>query len=212
WDVPLSMFTIVGLLGMTGIIINDSIVLVPTIDEYAEDRGLIPSIIDGAANRLRPVMLTTLTTVLGLAPLLFERSSQAQFLKPTVITLVYGLGFGMIIVLLVVPSLIAMQSDVRRRVDAFKRGLGFRAKGPRAMLNALAVLSAVWLAATMGYAAVTGALVAPLGGLVPALDAMPAMFGAFVIFALGMVAMIVLVYAASLAALVISRRRAEQRV
>ncbi|WP_085307813.1 efflux RND transporter permease subunit [Planktotalea arctica] len=212
WDVPLSMFTIVGLLGMTGIIINDSIVLVTTIDEYAEDRGLIPSIIDGAANRLRPVMLTTLTTVLGLAPLLFERSSQAQFLKPTVITLVYGLGFGMIIVLLVVPSLIAMQSDVRRRVDAFKRGLGFRAKGPRAMLNALAVLSAVWLAATMGYAAVTGTLVAPLGGLVPALDAMPAMLGAFVIFALGMVAMIVLVYAASLAALVISRRRAEQRV
>ncbi|MCH2094821.1 MAG: efflux RND transporter permease subunit, partial [Rhodobacteraceae bacterium] len=96
WDVPLSMFTVVGLLGMTGIIINDSIVLVTTIDQYAEDRGLVPSIIDGAADRLRPVMLTTLTTVLGLAPLLYEGSSQAEFLKPSVITLVYGLGFGMI--------------------------------------------------------------------------------------------------------------------
>jgi hypothetical protein len=92
WDVPLSMFTVVGLLGMTGIIINDSIVLVTTIDEYAEDRGLTPSIIDGAADRLRPVLLTTLTTVLGLTPLLYEQSQQAQFLKPTVITLVYGWG------------------------------------------------------------------------------------------------------------------------
>ncbi|MDA0962925.1 MAG: efflux RND transporter permease subunit, partial [Proteobacteria bacterium] len=102
WDVPLSMFTVVGLLGMTGIIINDSIVLVTTIDEYAQERGLIPSIIDAAADRLRPVLLTTLTTVLGLLPLMFETSQQAQFLKPTVITLVYGLGFGMFLVLLIV--------------------------------------------------------------------------------------------------------------
>jgi multidrug efflux pump subunit AcrB len=64
-----------------------------------------PAIIDGAADRLRPVLLTTLTTVLGLAPLLYETSQQAQFLKPTVITLVYGLGFGMVLVLLVVPAL-----------------------------------------------------------------------------------------------------------
>lgn len=80
WDVPLSMFTVVGLLGMTGIIINDSIVLVTTIDAYQRDRGLVPSIVEGAADRLRPVMLTTLTTVLGLAPLLYEGSQQAQFL------------------------------------------------------------------------------------------------------------------------------------
>ena len=65
WDVPLSMFSVVGLIGMTGIIINDSIVLVTTIDEYAATRGLIPAIVDGVADRLRPVLLTTLTTVLG---------------------------------------------------------------------------------------------------------------------------------------------------
>ena len=94
WDVPLSLFTVVGLLGMTGIIINDSIVLITSIDEYAKERGLIPSVIEGTVDRLRPVMLTTLTTVLGFAPLLYERSSQAQFLKPTVITLVYGLWSG----------------------------------------------------------------------------------------------------------------------
>ncbi|MCC6007698.1 MAG: efflux RND transporter permease subunit, partial [Rhodobacteraceae bacterium] len=103
WGVPLSMFSVVGLIGMTGIIINDSIVLVSTVDGYARDRGLVPALIDAAADRRRPVLLTTLTTVLGLAPLLYETSSQAQFLRPTVITLSYGLGFGMVIVLLLVP-------------------------------------------------------------------------------------------------------------
>ncbi|MCK8464640.1 efflux RND transporter permease subunit [Aliiroseovarius sp. S1339] len=121
WDVPLSMFSVVGLIGMTGIIINDSIVLVTTIDEYARERGLVPAIIDGAADRLRAVMLTTMTTVLGLGPLLYESSRQAQFLKPTVITLTYGLGFGMVLVLLVVPALVAIQADMGRMVHALKR-------------------------------------------------------------------------------------------
>ena len=118
WDVPMSMFTVIGLIGMTGIIINDSIVLVTTIDEFAEERGLFPSIIDGTAQRLRPVLLTTLTTVLGMAPLLYETSQQAQFLRPTVITLVYGLGFGVVIVLLVVPALMAIQHDIGRQMTA----------------------------------------------------------------------------------------------
>lgn len=158
WDVPLSMFTVVGLLGMTGIIINDSIVLVTTIDEKAKDRGLIPSIIDGAADRLRPVFLTTATTVLGLVPLLYEQSSQAQFLKPTVITLVYGLGFGMFLVLLIVPSLIAIQSDLGRLTQTTRRGLHFRRSGMRAALGLGAALIVAWLGATMGAFAVTGAL------------------------------------------------------
>ena len=123
WGIPMSLFTVVGLIGMVGIIINDSIVLVTTIDEYARDRGLFPAIIDGVANRLRPVLLTTLTTVLGLAPLLYEGSTQAEFLKPTVITLVYGLAFGMVLVLLVVPSLIAVQADLSRQVTTARRAL-----------------------------------------------------------------------------------------
>ncbi|EDZ44110.1 RND transporter, HAE1/HME family, permease protein [Rhodobacteraceae bacterium HTCC2083] len=206
WDIPLSMFSIVGMLGMTGIIINDSIVLVTTIDEYAKDRGLIPSIIDGVANRLRPVMLTTLTTVLGLMPLLFERSSQAQFLKPTVVTLVYGLGFGMLLVLLAVPSLIAMQYDVRRRVDAYKRGLGFRATGPRTALLALSGLVAGWLAATLGYAAVNGALLPFTTQLVPRLGEMSVMPAALLIFVVGLSVMVALAYAFSLLALTLMRR------
>jgi len=123
WDIPMSLFTVVGLLGMVGIIINDSIVLVTTVDEYAQDRGLIPAIIDGAVDRLRPVLLTTLTTVLGLAPLLYEQSNQAQFLKPTVVTLVFGLAFGMVLVLFLVPSLMAIGADIGKQIRAGKRAL-----------------------------------------------------------------------------------------
>jgi multidrug efflux pump subunit AcrB len=163
WDVPLSMFTVVGLLGMTGIIINDSIVLVTSIDEHAERRGLIPAIIDGTCDRLRAVLLTTLTTVLGLTPLLFEQSTQAQFLKPTVITLVYGLGFGMVLVLLVVPALLAIGRDLAQPITALRRGL--RVRGLRAPLGTGAAVVLAWFAVTMGWVLVTGHLPAPLAAL-----------------------------------------------
>ncbi|MGR3364284.1 MAG: efflux RND transporter permease subunit [Maritimibacter harenae] len=164
WDIPLSMFSVVGLIGMVGIIINDSIVLVSTIDEYAEERGIIPAIIDGTADRLRPVFLTTATTVLGLLPLLFEGSQQAQFLKPTVVTLVYGLGFGFVLVLLVVPAILAMQEDVRRQVSALRYALAAGRRAPwlaRILGTAVAAVAALF-AVTMGWVLVTGHL--PGGG------------------------------------------------
>lgn len=109
--IPLSMFSIIGFVGMAGIIINDSIVLVTTIDEYSEDKPFRQALIDGVCDRLRPVILTTATTVFGLAPLLFETSRQAQFLLPTVVTLAYGLGVGLFVVILVTPALLAVQHD-----------------------------------------------------------------------------------------------------
>lgn len=167
WDVPMSIFTVVGVIGMVGIVINDSIVLVTTIDEYAEERGLIPAIIDGTADRLRPVMLTTLTTVLGLTPLLYEGSSQAQFLKPTVITLVYGLGFGMVLVLMMVPALMAMQSDVAKQTKAAKRALSrlgrSRLVGVAAGLGAVGI--AGLFAATIGAQVVMGMPLFGIAGL-----------------------------------------------
>ncbi len=94
WDMAMSIFTVVGLVGMSGIIINNAIVLIATVDARGVGRATTPAVIAAAGDRLRPILLTSATTVLGLAPLLFERSQQALFLKPTVITLVYGLGVG----------------------------------------------------------------------------------------------------------------------
>ena len=185
WDVPLSMFTVVGLLGMTGIIINDSIVLITTIDEYAETRGLIPSIIDGATDRLRPVMLTTMTTVLGMAPLLYEQSQQAQFLKPTVITLVYGLGFGMFLVLLVVPALVAAQHDVARQIAAMRRGVRAPLRVMRWGLLALWAGILGWGAMTLGWVIWHGTLHPVLAEALPALANVSPLNAALLIFVAG---------------------------
>ncbi|KPA21112.1 Efflux pump membrane transporter BepE [Shimia sp. SK013] len=205
-DVPLSMFTVVGLLGMTGIIINDSIVLVTTIDDYAQERGLVPSIIDGAADRLRPVFLTTATTVLGLAPLLFERSQQAQFLKPTVITLVYGLGVGMVLVLVVVPALMAMQSDIGRQVAAVRRGS--KAPGLRGLVTTAGVAIAAWLVATLGWVVVFGEVVPVLASVAPVLASVSGPFAALGVFALGVFVVTALAFTFGAVGITLRRRSA----
>lgn len=203
-DVPLSMFSVVGLLGMTGIIINDSIVLVTTIDEHAEERGLVPSIIEGTADRLRPVLLTTLTTVLGLMPLLFERSQQAQFLKPTVITLVYGLGFGVVLVLLVVPALIAAQQDIARQFLAVKRAA--RAKSLKLLVLPIGAAVMGWLALTLGWQVLYGEMHPALMGLVPDALASANTWGALAVYLVGAIVLIMGAY--GVAALRYSMRRA----
>ncbi|BAQ69992.1 AcrB/AcrD/AcrF family transporter [Rhodovulum sulfidophilum] len=185
WDVPLSMFTVVGLIGMTGIIINDSIVLVGTVDEYAERRALVPAIVDAAADRLRPVLLTTLTTVLGLAPLLFETSQQAQFLKPTVITLVYGLGFGVGLVLLVVPSLLAIGQDVGQALRALRRALGRRGRRALPVPAVMALALAAVFAATLLPVLATGRLPGVLLAVLPPLGAVSAAAAGLILFLAG---------------------------
>ncbi|MFP4273390.1 MAG: efflux RND transporter permease subunit [Paracoccaceae bacterium] len=208
WEVPLSMFSVVGLLGMSGIIINDSIVLVTTIDEHGRERGLIPAILDGAADRLRPVLLTTLTTVLGLAPLLYEQSSQAQFLKPTVITLVYGLGFGMVLVLLVVPALVAMQADLGRQVQAARHALRFRLGWLRAVTSLLALAMLGWLALTLGWTLATGGLPSALAARLPGISALSPMPGALALFLTGAAALAAAGYLLGALGWLLARRRA----
>ena len=175
WGVPFSIFSIIGIIGLSGIIVNDAIVLVSTVDEYSGNRAVGPAVVDAACDRFRPVLLTTLTTVLGLLPLLFESSRQALFLKPTVITLCYGLAFGMVLTLLVVPSLVAVQEDVFRLMRSLRRGLADRRSGVavRLSLAATSVLLAAVVALTVGHLAVTSELHPWLAGLLPETDMPP---------------------------------------
>ena len=111
----LTFLSLVGLLGLSGILVNNSIILISRIDErQSEGEDLRSAVINGICDRLRAVTLTSLTTVLGLAPLLFETSVQAQFLLPMVITIAWGLGFASLIVLFLVPSVLGIQEDIRR--------------------------------------------------------------------------------------------------
>lgn len=108
----LSILSIFALLGLSGIVINDSIILVRTIDQRRQQQPLYEAIVDGSCDRFRAVLLTSATTIGGLSPLLFERSLQAQFLIPMAVTLVFGLALATLLVLLVVPSLVAIQGDM----------------------------------------------------------------------------------------------------
>jgi multidrug efflux pump subunit AcrB len=140
----LSLLTLVGLLGLSGILVNDSIILVSTIDErIAAGEDTITAIVAGSQDRLRAVLLTSLTTIGGLLPLLFETSLQAQFLIPMAITMIFGLAVATFLVLLVIPALIAIQLDVhnlrlrsRARRELWpEKWAAFRAKTSRAKLR-----------------------------------------------------------------------------
>ena len=108
----ITILSLVALLGLAGIVINDSIIMVSTIDEkIRKGVDIINAVIDGACERFRAVILTSLTTISGLMPLLFENSTQAQFLKPMAITIVFGLLATTLLVLLLVPALVLVQND-----------------------------------------------------------------------------------------------------
>jgi multidrug efflux pump subunit AcrB len=109
----LTILSMIALIGLSGIVVNDSIILVSTIDErLAGGEARTKAIIDGACDRLRAVILTSATTIGGLLPLMFERSLQAQFLIPMALTMIFGLLFTTLLVLFVVPALIAVQDDL----------------------------------------------------------------------------------------------------
>lgn len=109
----LTMISMMGLLGLAGILVNDSIVLVSRLQErLAEGDSLFEAATGASRDRLRAVLLTSLTTIGGLTPLLFETSTQAQFLIPMAITIVFGLGMATALVLFLVPAFIGIGADI----------------------------------------------------------------------------------------------------
>ncbi len=127
----ITILSLVSLLGLSGILVNDSIIMVTTIDQRrASGEAPIDSIVGGSADRLRAVLLTSLTTIGGLTPLLFERSIQAQFLQPMAVTLVFGLMITTLLVLFVVPALLATQEDFRGLVERAREALQQRQRAP----------------------------------------------------------------------------------
>jgi multidrug efflux pump subunit AcrB len=120
----ITILSLVSLLGLSGILVNDSIIMVTTIDQRrATGEAPLDAIVNGSADRLRAVLLTSLTTIGGLTPLLFERSIQAQFLQPMAVTLVFGLMITTLLVLFVVPALLATQEDFRGLVERAREAL-----------------------------------------------------------------------------------------
>jgi multidrug efflux pump subunit AcrB len=127
---PLSFLSMMGLVALAGVVVNDSLILVEFINRSREvgtprDQAILAS---GEA-RLRPVLLTTVTTVGGLIPLAFFSSGQAKFLSPMAISVVWGLSFATILTLILIPCLYAMLDDLKVLIRR-KLGLAVPAEAP----------------------------------------------------------------------------------
>lgn len=110
----LTIVSLIGLLGLAGILVNDSIILVSQAQSrLREGQSLEEAAIGASQDRLRAVILTSLTTIGGLLPMLFETSLQAQFLIPMAITMVFGLAAATLLVLVLVPALLGVGKDIR---------------------------------------------------------------------------------------------------
>ena len=111
----LSILSLFGVVALAGVVVNDNIVLVDWINqERANHHSLLDAVRSAGAQRFRPIMLTSLTTFGGLAPLLLEKSLQARFLIPMAVSLGFGVMFATLVSLFLVPAMYLVLEDVRR--------------------------------------------------------------------------------------------------
>ena len=113
----MTILSLFGCFGLSGIVINDSIVLV-TFYKGLRKKGMAveEAIVEAACQRLRAVLLTSLTTIAGLTPILFETSLQAQFLIPMAVAIVFGLAYGTVLILLFVPATLTVIESTRAKL------------------------------------------------------------------------------------------------
>ncbi len=111
----ISMLSLFGILAVAGVVINDSLVLISTMNRLLKDgMGFMDAVEEASISRFRPILLTSVTTVAGLLPIVLETSMQAQFVIPMAVSLAYGLLSATFIMLLILPPLLVVVNDLRR--------------------------------------------------------------------------------------------------
>ena len=111
---PLSIMSYMGMLALCGVVVNDSLVLVDWVNRLRrQGRGLVDAVREAGVARFRAVILTSLTTFFGLVPLIFETSTQAQFLIPMAVSLGYGILFATLVTLVLIPVNYLVLEDLR---------------------------------------------------------------------------------------------------
>ena len=110
---PVGLLSLFGIIGLSGVVVNDSLVMMDFINELRlKGESMREAIIEGAKRRFRPILLTSITTFLGVAPLVLETSVQAQFLIPMAASLGFGIIFGTAILMLLVPALAWLEYEI----------------------------------------------------------------------------------------------------
>lgn len=121
--IPISILSVFGILALSGVVVNDSLVLVCEVNNLrAEGKSLTDSVKLAGVSRFRAILLTTLTTFFGLAPLLLEKEVEAQFLKPMAASLAFGIVFATFITLFLLPMLYLIVHDLRAGLRRYLRG------------------------------------------------------------------------------------------
>jgi multidrug efflux pump subunit AcrB len=119
------------LVALTGVVINDSLVLVHYVNQRAKETNIFEAARLAGMARFRAILLTSLTTFVGLLPILFERSLQAQFLKPMAIAIGFGVLFATFITLLMVPCLYLILEDLKKLPSRIYGRTGLVSKKPK---------------------------------------------------------------------------------
>ena len=120
WQV--SMFSIMGVIACAGVVVNDNLVLIDRINNLrAEGMDLQSALVQGATDRFRPIILTSVTTFVGLVPIMLETSVQAQFLIPMVVSLSFGVMFATGVTLVLVPALYLLGDDIGKLFGSLTR-------------------------------------------------------------------------------------------
>jgi multidrug efflux pump subunit AcrB len=119
----LSIMSIFGMVALTGVVVNDAIVLIERINEnIAEGMPFFEAILSGGARRFRAIFLTTISTMGGLTPLIMETDLQAKFLIPMALSIAAGVAFATVLTLVLVPSLLVLLNDARLLVHRLRQG------------------------------------------------------------------------------------------
>ena len=129
FGVPLALFSYFGIGAAAGVVVNDNLVLVDYIGRLRQQgTATVTAVVEAGVHRFRPILLTTVTTFVGLMPIMLERSTDAQFLKPAVLSLAFGVLFALFVTLLMVPALYLIGEDMRRSIGALRRRVEKQAK------------------------------------------------------------------------------------
>ena len=116
-DLPINILSALGVIALIGIMVNDGLVLIGKFNSYLRDGLNVNQALTKAGRmRFRAIFLTSLTTIAGIAPLLLEKSRQAQFLIPMAISIAYGIAIATVLTLIMLPILLSFTNDIKRRV------------------------------------------------------------------------------------------------
>ncbi|MFC3303647.1 efflux RND transporter permease subunit [Parvularcula lutaonensis] len=128
FGIEFSIFSFFGIAAAAGVVVNDNLVLVDYVNRLrAQGAGAFAALVEAGTVRFRPILLTSVTTFIGLLPILLERSLDAEFLKPVVVSLAFGVAFALFVTLFFVPAMYAVGADIAR----FFRGIWTGKRQPK---------------------------------------------------------------------------------